>query len=708
MRLFRRGRFPKKEPSERIFDDDISVASYESGDELTEEPYGTLVQGDISTLSVYEAVGLSSSEFRILTLSPANNKTDDINCTLESVEFETTTGTWPVYEALSYTWGDNIDRCMIYVNRLPFPVTRNLDVALRYLREPDKPRVLWIDAVCINQWNLAEKTHQVGMMRSIYRNASRVLIWLGETDKDIRKAMAFLQRADEVEGSLYTPPSSLAEYREALQQVKEEGKAEKRKAKERKAEERKAEERNANDLSEKLRPFALGLAKIFQKQWWFRVWVVQEMLVAKKPPLLGCGRKWISWKVVRKLMYNVGLRESNGVLSKAEAVFNLALMAPDYSDLEIQRPRPWRSFKYLLVATSDRNTTQPHDKIYALLGLVTDNANEEIDIDYEQPYSMAYQKAMVHVLKSAKDLEFLMFAMNRRISSEIPSWCVDFSIPEWNSQSYLPIPLREWQRGPLGASGRQTKATISHQPDRGTIQIMGTVVGRINQIHVSKCRTPGLTTWDQRTDLNELLRKDNMVNVIGSWVLWDISTFTPMVRTVVENRFGKKEALQMLASGIVWKTALGFDDISKHVGEGFTWWQKYLIFDKYSALEKYVQLTFPDYRTLSRDWSHLGFKFPNLQKLKNWALRSVVGTSRWLTNESLFTTDTGFFGKAPTPLNALEPGDLLCIIYGCGAPIVLRPSGESYKVVTFAHVNELAKGEYFDGPERQIETFTLC
>ncbi|KAL8760735.1 MAG: hypothetical protein Q9184_003093 [Pyrenodesmia sp. 2 TL-2023] len=248
MRLFRRGRFREKPPTERLYDD-ISVASYESGDEIIEESYGTIVQGDVSTRLVYGAIDPSSSEFRILTPSPAKNKTDGIHCTLERVEFEASTGTWPAYEELSYTWGDATVRRMIYVNRLPFQVTRNLDVALRYLRQRDEPRVLWIDAVCIDQSNLAEKTHQVGMMGNIYRNAARVLVWLGESDKDIRKAMAFLQRADEVEGSLPLDP----EVAKLLRQPQQGNEREKGKH---------------CLFMERCHSFAPGINKMFQKPWW--------------------------------------------------------------------------------------------------------------------------------------------------------------------------------------------------------------------------------------------------------------------------------------------------------------------------------------------------------------------------------------------------------------------------------------------------------
>lgn len=105
----------------------------------------------------------------------------------------------------------------------------------------------------------------------------------------------------------------------------------------------------------------------------------------------------------------------------------------------------------------------------------------------------------------------------------------------------------------------------------------------------------------------------------------------------------------------------------------------------YSAFEKYTQFISREYGTLSKDWSLFGLNIPKLQRL--WARRKVTLLAIYLMNQSLFTTDTGYLGRAPTASNMLEQGDLLCIIYDFGALIVLRPIGEYYKVVTpISHV----------------------
>jgi hypothetical protein len=110
-------------------------------------------------------------------LKPHNEKehASIVRCKLSHVTF----GEKPQYEALSYTWGDPNDLEDIIINGLKIKVRANLYSALRHLRTKE-PRVLWADAICIDQGNFQERTYQVGLMDYIYTRASCVLVWLGE------------------------------------------------------------------------------------------------------------------------------------------------------------------------------------------------------------------------------------------------------------------------------------------------------------------------------------------------------------------------------------------------------------------------------------------------------------------------------------------------------------------------------------------------
>lgn len=117
----------------------------------------------------------STTGFRILDLLPANYD-DDLCCNVRNLEL----GTCEPYEALSYVWGDQSSLEPIQVAGATVKITKSLQAALRRLRQPSVMRHLWVDQLCINQLDSRDKTRQVSIMRQIYKNCSRCLIWLGE------------------------------------------------------------------------------------------------------------------------------------------------------------------------------------------------------------------------------------------------------------------------------------------------------------------------------------------------------------------------------------------------------------------------------------------------------------------------------------------------------------------------------------------------
>ncbi|RII19112.1 hypothetical protein CUC08_Gglean001775 [Alternaria sp. MG1] len=121
----------------------------------------------------------SARSIRILTLCPAGQYIDPIECMIEAMELEEAS-----YDALSYSWGMNEDgdssqdyEILIHGN-LKW-VTRNLFEGLKRIRVRDKPIRIWIDAVCINQQDDVERSIQVAMMADVYARAEKVLVWLG-------------------------------------------------------------------------------------------------------------------------------------------------------------------------------------------------------------------------------------------------------------------------------------------------------------------------------------------------------------------------------------------------------------------------------------------------------------------------------------------------------------------------------------------------
>jgi len=232
----------------------------------------------------------------------------------------------PPYEAVSYTWATEEGDCsvssQIRCDDGRLWVTKNCELALRYLRETDSKRTLWVDAICINQKDVNERGSQVGIMRDVYSKADRVLIWLGEESKD--RGAPLSHPGDSISSSVLEiapgPPSS------ADSSCGEIGGHEERRNDDRATisvseiflnflERMAAEMRQISRTGQDMRSSSLyqeltsqiyegqsakapgagselwrGFKNIVNRRWWTRVWVVQEVVAAKSAFLI-CSKK---------------------------------------------------------------------------------------------------------------------------------------------------------------------------------------------------------------------------------------------------------------------------------------------------------------------------------------------------------------------------------------------------------------------------------
>lgn len=161
------------------------------------------------------------------------------------------------YEALSWCWGKENKDCAIKIKKRGeyrrFAVTKELSLALKYLRHGDKDRILWIDAMCIDQDNHEERNHQVQMMACIYTGAKQACIWLGEDNDDSTKAIHFIREIMKLENF-----DSISEKKE-----------------------------NASKWQ--------SLMLLMQRPWFSRRWVVQEIALARSATIY-CGNDQIPWR----------------------------------------------------------------------------------------------------------------------------------------------------------------------------------------------------------------------------------------------------------------------------------------------------------------------------------------------------------------------------------------------------------------------------
>ena len=147
--------------------------------ERVERPVAALIpKGEEDASLIYQQ--LQFGEIRVVKLAPGEEK-QPIRCTLDVVSLDDI----PSYETLSYTWGDpSLPKKTILLQEQLFEVTPSLESALRHLRSPDSERTIWVDAVCINQKDLEERSLQVRQMQFIYARSWHLVIWVGEADEE--------------------------------------------------------------------------------------------------------------------------------------------------------------------------------------------------------------------------------------------------------------------------------------------------------------------------------------------------------------------------------------------------------------------------------------------------------------------------------------------------------------------------------------------
>lgn len=132
-------------------------------------------------------------ETRLLHLGPGSGD-EIIKVTLHPVRLSEK----PLYETISYCWGNAEDTREVHCEGQLIHVTISLFTAFKRLRKRDAVRILWADAVCINQADIAEKNRQVQLMSRIYAQPSSIRIWLGDDTSGLENLHECLKGANEL------------------------------------------------------------------------------------------------------------------------------------------------------------------------------------------------------------------------------------------------------------------------------------------------------------------------------------------------------------------------------------------------------------------------------------------------------------------------------------------------------------------------------
>ncbi|OJD31551.1 het domain protein [Diplodia corticola] len=331
------------------------------------------------------------------------------------------------YDALSYTWGTKTNKTAILVkgdeadDTKSFLVTRNLAIALRYLRHTENAKILWIDALCINQTDDEEKSRQVSMMTQIYRNATQVKVWLGPAADDSDMAMKQLKTKNS------TIDSITAENRQLRR----------------------------------------ALESLARREYWTRVWVVQEIFVGSEVKII-CGTSEADW--------NSAVEAFDSLLDARKELLEPYVPLPPPRILDPSRvnlsdktlrldTRPlttistldfnrWSSIDRrgpdwlleMLLNLRHLGATDPRDKIFSMLGLLPPQAvlsgkGYHLRVDYGQSFlDVSIQFLKYCIFAPRQKIEYHWFRRLRQMGTlnvicasqpdgdpTFPTWLPDFS-----------------------------------------------------------------------------------------------------------------------------------------------------------------------------------------------------------------------------------------------------------------------------------------
>jgi len=260
-------------------------------------------------MAEYEKLPLSAdvaSSFRLLEFDPSSNGLHGDETTIDTKMANYDCHNAPEYEALSYTWSSHHDGlAKIKLNGYSISVTKNLFEALKKLplnqvENCKSESKLWVDAICINQGNDAEKSHQVLLMRDIYANASRVIAWIGKPDSLSGLAFDTLERFAADDGTR----DGSATYQKILDR---------------------AEERRA------------AIKLLIERSYFERVWVIQELVVAKSATIF-CGSLSMAFD---KFYLAVERMTGSGFYPLLAATMNITYLG-DWRSYYLERATPGR------------------------------------------------------------------------------------------------------------------------------------------------------------------------------------------------------------------------------------------------------------------------------------------------------------------------------------------------------------------------------
>ncbi|CAJ0550831.1 Ff.00g107610.m01.CDS01 [Fusarium sp. VM40] len=377
---------------------------------------------ELQNLQPFPYEPLELGEIRLLHVQCGS---DLISIKLSNVNLSTK----PVFWALSYVWGSWENPATILINDTTFKVTRNLYNALdEYRRQfadnSNTAGALWVDAICINQNDQHEKSIQVPRMSDIYGKCERVLAWLGpveaEDSDDVRRLAEKLKQFESPTGSStgsLTEDDRINSFRLSAHSDKH--------------------------AAVEVESVRRALRSIGHRPWFRRIWILQEAVLAKQQPLLLCGRHDLGYEIFFKTwvfmldpshdgqLLHTFMAENPVRFKAIELAYKKILderLKIGQGDAETnfnQQRQCAVELLQLLNEATELEATVAHDRLYALLGLLScDPLPKALQPDYAKPFETLCHELVMFILAQTQDIRVLNLGTLGNLAG-VPSWTPD-------------------------------------------------------------------------------------------------------------------------------------------------------------------------------------------------------------------------------------------------------------------------------------------
>jgi hypothetical protein len=589
--------------------------------------------GDVG---VYEHATLAGShQVRLMVLHPAVFFESPLECDLLCTEL----GNIP-YEALSYVWGAG-DFChTLLCHGKALRVSRNLFRALHFLRRKFQKRILWVDAVCIDQSDPAEKETQIPLMGDIYSKATRSLIWLGEAEVGVLSGFWMLRMFHPL--LLITNAyANLIPFRE---QVYHEAKI---------------------DLRPQRRDiyFHIIIRKLLEREWFTRTWTLQELLLNNSSVLM-CGRHSLPVRILeahtRLLMPWVMpvVYYPAGTLREHWRFQGLVLL--QYSGSSAYSKNEVDALQFMMVVET-ASTSNSKDKVIGIQAILQKIGVNIPKLSYAMSREYLYTTLAECWMRHWGTLGLLALTKPRVDSRTPPTWVVDWNshserANEFVSNAYtrlVYLGCRDSTTGMRISATRKRsleKDAFSAVYTAGQLLLRGflvsTIAAHVGPSGVTYCYARPENTED--CDIDQ--RRRNWSQTARTVILW-----ANFLVTASSTSDSYKNTISCFA-GVL------------NVGPKVLITSRYQLEGLESDLESMAALT----KVLDRDDATFASELKGDRVLDSalWLAISLRADS-----ETLFTTTDGRIGICH--VQSVRPGDNIALIAGSDFPLVLRKHSAS-------------------------------